>query len=120
MHTMKAENAVEHAVQFLSNDYHFSSPGAVAEAQEIATKLKRHGQEQSWVLLNSKRAVLKAAVNSADAMYKYLTLPAMADAIKAYPQQFIVIDPETKHNPFSFAVTFVDRYTAALKMDQEP
>lgn len=119
MHTMNAEKSIEHAIQFLSNDYHFDGPGSKAEAKEISLKLKKYAHEQSWVLLNCKRADLKAAVNSAEAMYKYLTNEVMANAIKAYPFQYIVINPETKNNPFSFAGSFVDSYAAAVKMDNE-
>lgn len=32
--------AIKHAIQFLNNEHHFSSPGAIAEAKEIANKLQ--------------------------------------------------------------------------------
>lgn len=119
MHTMRSESAIAHAMQFLTNDLHFESAEAKAEAKEVSLKLKTYAHEQSWVLLNCKRAELKAAVNSAEAMYQYLTAERMANAIKANPFQYIVINPDTKNNPFSFADRFVDSYAAALKMDNE-
>lgn len=32
--------AIQHAIQFLSNQHHFTSPGAIAEAKEIVSKLQ--------------------------------------------------------------------------------
>lgn len=37
---------IKHAIQFLSNDHHFSSKGAVSEAIEIAKKLKSLKREK--------------------------------------------------------------------------
>lgn len=73
--------------------------------------MKKH-----WILLDCKKAQLKASLVSDEAMYKYLTLQLMAAQIKVDPLRWIVIKPEERYNPFVHAGRFIEDYERELKM----
>jgi hypothetical protein len=65
---------VEHAIQFLSNDYHFPSSGAKAEAKEIVSKLQK--QNPSVIEVEKSLTLSTAHINpETDHILKHRRVP---------------------------------------------